>query len=109
MRSEQVCASSLETMLKAKAGRTLVVKGEQCYRREVIMGRTLEAGPSVGHPFFCEATNLCAVPVANSSRSGRKFRRVALHCPQYKGSINCPGRVSLNTVSACMEEFVGYL
>ena len=34
---------------------------------------------------------------------------VELHCPQYKGSINCPRRVSLNTVSARTEEFVGYL
>ena len=34
---------------------------------------------------------------------------VELRCPQYKGSVNCPGRVSLNTVSAGMEESIGYL
>jgi len=34
---------------------------------------------------------------------------VELRCPQYKGSIKCPGRVSLNTVSARMEEFFRYL
>ena len=27
-----------------------------------------------------------------------------LRCPQYKGSIYCPGRVSLNTVSTRMED-----
>ena len=34
---------------------------------------------------------------------------VELRCPQYKGSANCPGRVSLNTVSARTEEFIGSL
>ena len=34
---------------------------------------------------------------------------IELRCPQYKGSTNCPGRDSLNTVSARMEEFIGYL
>ena len=34
---------------------------------------------------------------------------VELRCPQYKGSLNCPGRVSLNTVFARMEELIGYL
>ena len=34
---------------------------------------------------------------------------VELRCPQYTGSINCPGRVSLNTVSARMEGFIGEL
>ena len=34
---------------------------------------------------------------------------VELRCPQYKGGINCPGRVSLNIVSARMEEILGYL
>ena len=33
---------------------------------ERIMGKTLGAGPSVGHPFLGET--LCVVPVANSSR-----------------------------------------
>ena len=31
---------------------------------------------------------------------------VELRCPQYKGSANRPGRVSLNTVSARMEELI---
>ena len=34
---------------------------------------------------------------------------VELRCPQYKGSIDCPGRVSLNTVSDRMEGVIGYL
>ena len=31
---------------------------------------------------------------------------VELRCPQFKGSTNCPGRVSLNTFSARMEEYL---
>ena len=93
-------------MLKAKAGRILMVEGERWYRREVIMGGTLGAGPSVGHPFLCETTTLrspCGKLI------GVDVNLVKFRSPQYKGSTRCPGRVSLNTVSARMEEFIGYL
>ena len=72
---------------------------------EEIMGSTLGAGPSVGHPFLCD-TNTVRGPCGK--RIGVDANFVELRCPQYKGSMNCPGRVSLNTVFAHMEEFVGY-
>ena len=79
--------------MKAKAGRILVVKGERWYRSEVIMGRTIGAGPSAGHPFHCAITTLriCGKLI------GVDANLVEVRCPQYKGSIYCPGRVSLNT------------
>ena len=65
-------------MLKARAGRILVVKGERWYRWEEIMGRTLGAGPSVGHPFLCETTTvLCAQSLWQTQRSGRELGRIA--------------------------------
>ena len=58
-------------------------------------------------PFRCESTTLSAVPVAISRGMDASF--VELRRPRYKGSIHCPGRVSLNTVSARMEECIEYL
>ena len=43
------------------------------------MGRTLLAGPSVGHPFLCETTTLRAVPVANSSEWTRTWSSCVAH------------------------------
>ena len=69
----------LETMMKAKAGRTLVVEGKQ--RNPNGGGSWVERSglsPSVGRSFHCEThTTLRGVPVANS-RSGRRLGRAAL-------------------------------
>ena len=69
----------LEAMMKAKAGRTLVVEGKQ--RNHTGGGSCVERSglsPSVGRSFHCETqTTLRGVPVANS-RSGRKLGRFAL-------------------------------
>ena len=54
-----------------------------------IMGRTLGAGPSVGHPFHCETTTLRTVPVANSS----EWTRTSLSCVAHsiKAALIVPG------------------
>ena len=65
--------------MKAKAGRILVVKGERWYRSEAIMGRTLGAGSSVGHPFLSETITLRTVPVANSSEWTRTWSSCVAH------------------------------
>ena len=50
---------------------------------------------------------LCAHSLWQTHLSGRELGRVAL--PTVQSSTNCPGRVSLNTASARMEEFIWYL
>ena len=54
-----------------------------------IMGRTLRAGPSVGHPFHCETTTLRTVPVANSSEWTRTWSSCVAHST--KAARNVPG------------------
>ena len=81
---------SPETMLKARTGHILVVKGERCYRREVIMGRTLGAGPSVGHPFLVKQP-LCAQSLWQTHRSGRELGRVALPTVQRQHELSREG------------------
>ena len=66
----------------------------QCIRmrwnhEQEIMGRTLGAGPSVGHPFLCETTTLRAVPVANSSEWTRTLSSCVAHST--KASYIVPG------------------
>ena len=70
---------SPDTMMKARAGHVLMVKGERLYRKEVIMGRALGAGPSVGHPFHCETSTLRTIHVANSSELTRTWSSCAAH------------------------------
>jgi len=72
-----------------------------------IMGRTLGAGPSIGHPFLCVKL-LCAQSLWHTHR-GVDANFVESRYPQFKGSTNCPRRVSLNTVSTRTEEFIEYL
>ena len=84
-------ASSPETMMKAKSGRILVVKGDRSYRREVIMGRTLGAGPSVGHPLLCETATLRTVPVANSSEWTQTWSSCVAHST--KAALIVPGGI----------------
>ena len=49
------------------------------------------------------------IPSLWQTHRGVDANFVELRCPQYKGSINCPIGVSLNTVSAHMEELIGDL
>ena len=75
---------------------------------ERIMGRTLGAGPSVGHPFLCETTTLRTLPVANSSEWTRTLSSCVAHST--KAALIVPEGVSLNTVFARIyEQFIGYL
>ena len=108
-------------MLKAKAGRTLTVErgamhacdkytGAVCCTVHHLLRSWVERSglsPSVGRSFLVKLKQPCAESLWLTL--GVDVNLVELRCPQYKGSLNCPGRVSLNTVFARMEEFIGYL
>ena len=55
------------------------------------MGRTLGAGSSVGHPFLCETTILCAQSLWQTHRSGRELGRVALPTVQRHHELSREG------------------
>ena len=64
---------------------------------------------------LCPYGGIHWISFMNSTRQGNGSSSIIIinfvesRCPQYKGSTNCPRRVSLNTVSARMEGFIGSL
>ena len=72
----------------------LTARHQRCIRMRwnhewEIMGRTLGAGPSVGHPFLCETTTLRTIPVANSSEWTRTWLSCVAHST--KAALIVPG------------------
>ena len=61
------------------------------------------------HPLLCSRLASVIEGISQCRRDAHVMNLVESPCAQYKGSINSPGRVSLDTVSARMEEFVGYI
>ena len=75
---------------------------EEGHLRELLLIIYVQVS-NVGHPFLVKILRPCGKLI------GMDANLVELRCAQYKGSTNCPGRDSLNTVSSRMEEFIGYL
>ena len=106
--------------MKARAGRILMVEGEAMHACDVCTNDVYACGGITNRRSWVgrmgRIYRLATLSFANlllcaqslgQTHHGVDAKFVKSLCPQYKGT-NCPGRASLNTVSAGNEEFIGF-
>ena len=99
--------------------RELIRELTDCANDSVVRGELANTCSRTVHELFATVRKLIREQISETQTPdvtrpcgkliGVDANFVELRCPQYKGSINCPRRVSLNTVSARMEELIGHL